>query len=333
MEKIKSLFVFNKKLYAIDETNSFFLHENVNKEWVKSSNFPVIDPNSMLLSYKSSLLIEISTSNVVFYEIKDMVKSILTKHFHRGINFYDTFIADDFLCLCLNDEAYLITDLKSLISAKFSSTFLLLNANESNLIEWKNNTKEVLIKDIYSKEVTIKIEDLYTNPVNLTEKNITVEKAVKRFNSREYILQSDYDFLYKIDLDHLSNPISKLRIKNTFLGDTISLESGDYHITNQYIYKIDWTLQKAHQVLNWAEITECSNFPGITILQVYEDIIVFLGTTVGLVVFYSYSSNRIVSFSYLNKEFYTNTQSLLYENKIYLIDSSGILHDVVLPLN
>lgn len=331
MKKIKSLFVFNKKLYAIDQTNSFFLQENENKEWIKNNEFPEIDSKSILLSYKSSLLIEISSSTIILYEIKETINQILTANFDAGINIYDTFIIDDFLCVCSNDEKYVITNLKSLVSSTFSSNFLLLNANERNLIEWKYDTNEILIKDIHNKEVKIKIEDFYTNPVNSIENSITIDKAVKRINSREYILQSNYNFLYKIDLENLNNSIPKLTIKNTFLGDTISLEYGDFHITNQYIYKMDWDLETVNPVLNWSEFTECSTFPGISILQVYRDIIVFLGTTIGLVVFYSCTSNTIVSFSYLNREFYKNTQSLLYENKIYLIDSRGILHNVVLP--
>ena len=73
------------------------------------------------------------------------------------------------------------------------------------------------------------------------------------------------------------------------------------------------------------------NFGGVKILNVYEDLIIFLTTKRGIVLFYSIRMNKIIQHEILNKIVYINSKSIIFENKIFISDSEGKVHEIKLP--
>ena len=330
MEKIKSLFDIEKKVFAIDEKDELFFLDIHSNLWLKSSLFSKKDDSSKILVYQSSSLLEISKHKVLIYDLEKKFIKASEQIFEKSISLVDTFIIQHFLCICFDNGEYFIINLKTFEGQLFSSDLFLLNTNGEKIIEWNSDMKEIVITEKYSVVSKIRIQESYIDKASDIKKIISIEKAIKKHESNQFILQANYNYLYLLDLEN--NKISSsVFIKNIFLGDTISFEHGDYHITSEIIYKIDWQRQKIEPVLNWSKETGCNTFPGVSILLTYEDVIVFIGTSAKIVIFYSFSSNQIISYSFLSAKLYKNPPYIFLEDKIYLVDCNGLIHLLEIP--
>lgn len=330
MEKIKSLFAVQKKVFALDQKDELFVLEHSDSVWVKSVLFFKNEHSSKVLVYQSSYILDITKHKILIYDVSKDFSKISEHIFEKSICLPDTLISGSFLCVCFDQSEYLIINLKTFEEHLFSSDLLLLNTTGGKIIEWDSNTKEIVITENYNEISKIKIQDTYLDKVSRTEKEISIEKVIVANDADYCILQANYDCLYH--LNHQSKTVSSsIFLKNTFLGDTISFKYGDYHITSEIIWKMDWSAQTINPVLNWSELTGCTTFPGIAILFAYQDIIVFIGTSAKIVVFYSSSLNKIMSFTLLPNQLYKEAPYLLLEDKVYVVDSKGLPQLLMLP--
>ncbi len=329
MEKIKLFFTFKDDLFLISEDNTFLQLKDSIFTLSNDNTFPKISVNDKTLLFENKLVV-ISNSNVTLFSIIHDFKIEFSKEFNIEINIYDTLIIKNFIVLYFIDDTCMIINLKTLSLTQHSSSGLVFGTNGKYILEYDLIQKNVILfkKDNFEKKIAF--EDFYINPATNEFEKIIIEKAYL-YQKDNYILQSKYDYLYNLKI--ISNNIlsQKVVLKNTFLGETVYVEDECYHITNKNIYKINWNSCEEELLLNWTETLGYNNYSGIAILQVFEGIIVFIATKVGVILFYSTVLNKILKHEALNKSFYTNTKSIIYKEEIFLNDFEGYIHKVQLP--
>lgn len=330
MEKIKSLFEIGKTTFALDEKDELFFLEDNDNLWYESTLFFKKNEPSKVLIYRSLFYIEIFINKFSIYNLEKKFEIVLEKVFQETISYFDTCLVENFLAVCFESGEYFILNLITFQEELFLSDYLLLNTNGKKIIEWDSNKGQLLITENYKEVSKIEILDNFIDKATLKEKRVSIDKAIKSNVSNQFILQANYNNLYLLSLDN-NKVISTVILKNIFLGDTISFEYGDYHITSECIYKIDWQTKEASLVLNWSKETGCDTFPGISVLFAYGDVIVFVGTSAKIIVFYSAMNNKIISYAFHSTTFYKNAPCLLTKNKIYIVDSEGLPHILNYP--
>ena len=158
-----------------------------------------------------------------------------------------------------------------------------------------------------------------------------LEKVIKTPSESAVIVQSNYDFLYNVNVEDTNATYQKVTLESTFLGDTVYCNDVCYHITNNNVYTVRWDTNSATSVLDWTTGIDTVPYSGVVILEVRKDVIIFLATTKGVVVCYSTTSNEVLYHTVLDNTFYTNVKHIIFKNTLYLIDGQMQCHSVSLP--
>ncbi|AUP79055.1 hypothetical protein [Flavivirga eckloniae] len=330
MKKIKTLFNSNNVLFLLDDDNQF--QELKNDVFTVSQNneLPKLSVEDTVIVAENKLVV-LNAAELTVFSIETGFKKVFQEKYEVGINLYDTSVIDGFICLYLNDSTCSIINLDTFSVKKFNSSGIIFNTNGTYTLELDIEYNNNLIYRDENGCQDYKLNDFYKDPTTDKDKPITLEKIIKTPDLDTYIIQSKYDYIYRIKVTDDIIKTQNVVIEKTYLGDTVYLNGVCYHITNQNVYIIDWENNNVQLALNWASGIDSLDYSGITVLQTYKDIIVFLATKKGTVIFYSSSLNKIIDFKILETPFYINCKSIIHNKELYVSDYEGVLYHVSLP--
>jgi hypothetical protein len=329
MKAFKNLFKQSNTLFAIDADNRFWQIKNGMSILPEDNYFPELLKDEKVF-IENKYLITITLSAITIYDIEDNFQKKFNKAYKEDINIYDTTVNNGCICLYLSNGTCVLICPDTFTETIITKPGLILFTDGKSVLSIDYEDDNTIFFKAIDKEFEFNFNDSYNDPVTDKPLRISLIKAIIH-GKNSYVLQSEYNYLYRINIDEKINLNGKIVIENTFLGDTVCIDEKCYHITNHYIYLLNWDEQQAEMLLDWTTVMDYIDYSGIKIVYAIKDIIIFLGTKRGTVVFYSVEENKVLHHVILNAPFAIDTQSIILNDIIYLIDLHGELHSASLP--